>query len=203
MKTRICTLSTCILTIALCLACFSTPCQATDYAFKLVANRSALEGDFEIMFPSFDNIMTTGFGAVYQSDDYKFASAKALMGNEIFVRGLSGGLGFKAAAGEAEKHRIEDDIAALGFTAALSYDLSKEFGRNVPVTLLSSITIAPEPLCFSDSEEFFEFLLECDWKVFAQAALVASYRYIEIEFDNRRHWQKTDSTGYVGMKLFF
>lgn len=213
MKTNLRVLSCLILTLSLFFTCFPTSSQAVDYTFKLVASRTALEGDMEMLFPSLnpvmnssimgDNTMTVGFSGVYQSDDYKLASARALMGNDIFVRGLSGGLGFKAAVGTAEKSHVEDDIAALGFTGALSYDLSKEFGRDVPVTLLSGITLAPQPLCFSDTENFFEFLLECDWKVLEQAAVVASYRHLEVEFDNRHDWQKTDNTGYVGVKLFF
>jgi hypothetical protein len=181
----------------------ATDSMAVDYTFKLVTNRSALESELEAIFPSFNSTMTTGISGVYQSDDYKIVCAKALIGNEIFVRGLSGGLGLKAALGEAEKRNIEDDIASLGFTAAISYDLSKEFGPDIPVTFLSSLTLAPEPLCFSDTSEFFEFLLECDWKVLEQAAVVASYRYLEVEFENRRDWQTTNNTGYIGLKLFF
>jgi hypothetical protein len=180
-----------------------TESLAMDYNLKLVANQSALESELEAIFPSFNSIMTTGISGVYQSDDYKMLCAKALIGNEIFVQGLTGGLGLKAALGQAEKRHVEDDIATLGFTAAVSYDLSKEFGRDVPVTLLSSLTLAPQPLCFSDTDKFFEFLLECDWKVLEQAAVVASYRYLNIDFENDANWEKINSTGYIGLKLFF
>ncbi len=184
-------------------ACFSSASLAMDYTFRLSANRSALDSELEAIFPSFNSILTTGVSGVYQSDDYKIAYAKALIGNEIFVRGLSGGLGLKAALGEAEKKYFKDDIASLGFTASLSYDLSKEFGRDIPVTLLSSLTLAPEPLCFSDTKDFFEFLLECDWKVLEQAAVCVNYRYLNIDFNHNRNWQKIDNTGYIGLKLFF
>jgi len=176
---------------------------AVDYNLKLVANQSAVESELEVIFPSFNSIMTTGVSGVYQDDDYKMICAKALIGNEIFVQGLTGGLGLKAALGEAEKRNFEDDIAVLGFTAAASYDLSKEFGRDVPVTLLSSLTLAPQPLCFSDTDKFFEFLLECDWKVLEQAAVVASYRYLNMDFENKGSWEQRNSTGYIGLKLFF
>ena len=184
-------------------ACCSTASLAVDYTFRLVANQSALESEFEALVPSFDSIITTGASGVYQSDDYKIAYAKALIGNEIFVRGLKGELGLKGAIGEAEKRSIKDDIGNLGFTAAVSYDLSKELGNDIPVTLLSSLFLSPEPLCFADTNGFFEFLAECDWKVLEQAAVCVNYRYLNIDFNHKRNWQKIDSTGYIGLKLFF
>ena len=183
--------------------CCVTDTLAVDYTLKLVANQSAIESELEAQIPTFNSMVTTGVGGVYQSDDYKIAYAKALFGNEIFVRGLNGGLGLKGAFGQAEKRHIEDDIASLGFTAALSYDLSKEFGPDIPLTFLSSMTLAPEPLCFSDTDGFFEFMLECDWKVLEQAAVVASYRYLNIDYKPDTDRQTIDSTGYVGLKLFF
>ena len=203
MQTKIKTIAFLTLMLSGILTCRSTDALAVDYTLKLVANQSAIESEFEALIPSFNSIVTTGLSGVYQSDDYKIAYAKALFGNEIFVRGLSGGLGLKAALGEAEKTYVEDDIATLGFTAAVSYDLSKEFGPDIPVTFLSSLTLAPEPLCFSDTDGLFEFLLECDWKVLEQAAVVASYRYLNVDFKHNINWQKIDSTGYVGLKLFF
>ena len=106
------------------LTCCSTDALAVDYTLKLVANQSAIESEFEALMPSFNSIVTAGVSGVYQSDDYKIAYAKALFGNEIFVRGLTGGLGLKAALGE-------------------------------------------------------------------------------IDFKHDTNWQKIDSTGYVGLKLFF
>ncbi|MFZ2630955.1 MAG: YfaZ family outer membrane protein [Desulfosalsimonadaceae bacterium] len=203
MKTKMKTIALLTLMFSGISVCCATASLAVDYTLKLVANQSAIESEFEALIPSFNSMVTTGVGGVYQSDDYKIAYAKALFGNEIFVRGLSGGLGLKGALGEAEKRHIEDDIASLGFTAALSYDLSKEFGPDIPVTFLSSMTLAPEPLCFSDTDGFFEFMLECDWKVLEQAAVVASYRYLNIDFKPDTNRQKIDSTGYVGLKLFF
>ncbi|RJP86106.1 MAG: hypothetical protein C4518_14785 [Desulfobacteraceae bacterium] len=183
--------------------CCSTASLAVDYGFKLVANQSAIESEFEAVIPSFNSTITAGAGGVYQSDDYKIGYAKALLGNDIFIRGLKGGLGLKGAVGEAEKGYRKDDIGNLGFTGAISYDLSKELGNDFPVTLMSSLFVSPEPLCFEDTDGFFEFLAEADWKVLEQAAVVVSYRYINIEFDHYSDWKKIDSTGYLGLKLFF
>ena len=122
---------------------------------------------------------------------------------EIFIKGLQGSLGFKGGWGEIEKPQQDGDLLNIGFNLSAAYDLSKAYSEKLPVTLSSSVCISPQPLCFHDSEEFIEILAEIDWTILDNAALVLSYRYIEIDFKEQVKWEKTDSTGYVGLKFIF
>ncbi len=192
-----------MVTISLILLCFTGSALAEDFTYRLSANTDALDSEFTGSFDVSDSRLTTGISGVYDTDDYKILFLSALVGNEILIDGLTGGLGFKGAWGEAEKRNYDGDVLNLGFTFYAGYDLSKNELNNYPVTLSAGFTFSPEPLSFNDTKEFIEILAECSWKVVDQAAVVLNYRYIEIDFKNRNKWQKNDSTGYLGLKFFF
>jgi len=192
-----------LITISLFLLFYANNLMADVYNVRLSANQYALDSEFIGVFNVSDSMLTVGGSGVYDNNDYKIIFLSALIGNEILIDGLTGGLGFKGAWGEAEKRNIDGDVLNLGFMCYASYDLSKSSLNHYPVILSSSFYISPEPLSFGDTEEFIELLAECSWKILDQAALVLSYRYIEIDFTNRSKWQKSDSTGYLGLKFFF
>ena len=192
-----------IITISPILLFYANNSVADDFSFELSANQTALDSEFEAVINTADTMIMSGISGLYKSDDYKMLFLKALIGNEILIDGLTGGLGFKGSWGHAEKRDIDGDILNLGFTCYASYDLSKSGLNNLPITLAASLYISPEPLSFIDTEEFIEVSTECSWKILDRAALVLSYRYIEIDFKNQTKWQKSDNAGYVGLKFFF
>ena len=176
---------------------------ADNFNFKLMANRSAIDTGFNAMIEVMDSNFSTGVSGIYNEDEYKILFASAMVGNEIFTDGLQGSLGFKGAWGEAEKSNQDGDILNIGFALSAAYDLSKGYDEKIPVTLISSVCFSPQPLCFQDTDEFLEILAEIDWAVLEKAALVLSYRYIEIDFKEHTRWKKADSTGYIGLKFSF
>jgi len=176
---------------------------ANDFSFRLSANQKALDSEFIGLFDVSDSKLMGSVGGVYDNDDYKIIFLNALIENEIFFDGLTGGLGFRGVWGEAEKRYIDGDILNLGFVCFASYDLSKTDFNQFPVTFSSSLCLAPEPLSFLDTKEFIEILGECSWKVLDHAALVLNYRYIKIDFKKQTKFENSDSSGYMGLRFFF
>ena len=176
---------------------------ADNFSFKLLANRTAIDSGLDAVVNAKGSNFITGISGVYNEDDYKILFVKAMVKNELFIDGLQGMLGFKGGWGEAEKHQQKGDMLNIAFALSVAYDLSIAYSAQFPVTLSASASFSPQPLCFQDTDEFFETLAEVDWKVLENAALVASYRYIKINFNETTRWKKTDSTGYVGLKFSF
>jgi len=173
---------------------------ANEFSYRLSANQKALDSEFIALFDVEDSILMGSIGGVYDNNDYKIIFLNALIKNEIFFDGFTGGLGLRGAWGEAEKRYIDGDILNLGFVCFASYDLSKTTLDNFPVTFSLNFCLSPEPLSFLDTKEFIE---ECSWQVLVNAALVENYRYIEIDFEKQVKYKKSDSSGYMGLKFFF
>jgi len=177
--------------------------MADEYSFRLSANQYALDSEIMGLFDISDNSIMGSISGVYDTDDYKILFMNVLIQDEIMFDGFTGGLGFRSAWGEAEKKYTDGDIFNLGFVCYGSYDLSKTSLNEYPITISASFCLSPEPLSFLDTEKFKEVLAECSWKVLDKAALVLNYRYIKIDFKNRKKWDKSDSTGYMGLRFFF
>jgi len=176
---------------------------ANDFRFRLSTNQNALDSEFEALIDVSNSQLRTGISGLYDSGDYKLLFPKALITNEIFIDGLTAGLGFKGAWGQAEKRDTDENVLNLGFACYAGYDFSKSGLSNLPIQLTSSFYISPEPLAFADTEGLIEVCAEGSWKVLAQAALVINYRYIEIDFDRAPKRQKSDHAGYLGLKFYF
>ncbi|MDA3895458.1 MAG: hypothetical protein PF482_04840 [Desulfobacteraceae bacterium] len=177
--------------------------MADDFSFRLSANQNALDSEFIGLFDVADSQLMGSIAGFYDTDDYKMISLNALIVDEVFCDGFTGGLGFRGAGGEAEKINNDGDILNLGFVCYANYDLSKSTINQYPITFSSSFCFAPEPLSFVDTKYFMEVLAECSWKVLDQAALVANYRYIKIKFKNHTNWKKSDNAGYIGLRFLF
>jgi len=174
------------------------------FEFGLQANPSAIEamGSMEIDIPP--SVLILGGNVLIDEDDYDLVGFQTLVGNIVDVRALSGQLGFKAVAGEAERRGSDSDVLALAFSAGAQYDLSQALGRSdIPVTLHGFLHYAPDPTSFDDSDEYFEFIAGADWKILENGALMANFRYLEMDFEDPVRWQETDNDLYVGMKFMF
>ena len=193
-----------ILTIAAGILVFSSCATlAADYGFKLVTNQNALEAELDLNVDVSDSRLIAGISGLYDNDDYKLLSVKAMVSDEVLLEGLTAGLGLKGIWGDAEKRHFDADVLNAGFACYVGYDLSKSGLNKVPVTLSAGFFMSPEPLAFEDTEELIEVTAEGTWKVLEQAAIVVSYRYIEIDFEPRPKSQKCDSAGYLGLRFFF
>lgn len=174
------------------------------FEFGLQANPSAIEamGSMEIDIPP--SVLILGGNVLIDEDDYDLVGFQTLVGNIVDVQALSGQLGFKAVAGEAERRGSDSDVLALAFSAGVQYDLSRALSRSdIPVTLHGFLHYAPDPTSFDDSDEYFEFIAGADWKILENGALMANFRYLEMDFEDPVRWQETDNDLYVGMKFMF
>jgi hypothetical protein len=179
-------------------------CLAQTFNAQLLANQSALDGEFNAMFDMSESILTTGVNGVYKDDQYRYLNAKLSIGNELITPGLTGDLGIFGNIGRFEKTDRKAYLTSAGFMLTAAYDLSREVLDEIPVIFLTRISMAPEPLCFQDTDRFAEIVAEVQWQALRQAAVILRYRYLDVDFQKKGdEWQKTDSEGYVGLKFNF
>ena len=191
--------------VVFCLSVLTDTVMADDFSFRLSANPKALDTAIEGVFDIPDTKLMTGISGLYDSDDFRLLFLNGLIANRILMDGLTGGFGFKGVGGEVEKYSVDENVLNLGLMAYISYDLAKTEFKDYSLTPLSvSFCLTPEPLSFADTRKFLEVIAECGWKFQDQTAVVLNYRYIEIDLDNPyKNREKSDSTGYLGLKFFF
>lgn len=172
-----------------------------SFTFGIQANRTAIEVFGEAGFHIQPSTVYVGGNGLYYEDKYRMASIHTMVGNVIH-RGMTGKIGFKGVAGRFErKGRDKQDLRALAFSISGSYDLSEVIAtRYVPVILHATFSYSPKPLSFNDTERFFEGLLAADWMFLENAAITASFRYLDLNFDT---WDRSHGSGYFGFKFIF
>jgi hypothetical protein len=182
----------------------SAPCQAQTFNLQLLANQSAIDGEFNALIDLTESILTTGVSGVYKDDHYRYFSGMLAIGNELITEGLSGELGIFGNIGRGYKPGRKATLASAGFMLSAAYDVSKGLQDAVPMILMSRISLSPEPLCFQDTDRFAEVIAEIQWQALKQAAVVVRYRYLDADFERKSaKWQKTDNAGYLGLKFIF
>ena len=136
MKMKFCRIGILLITVLMTLPCLAF--AQDHYVVGLRANQSTIEVDGEALMDLSPNpaVLTLGADGVYNSDDYNFVSARALMGSNMLTKGLTGNLGFKGVVGTAERRGPDSNLINLGFMISASYDLSDAFPDYiVPVVL--------------------------------------------------------------------
>ena len=179
----------------------STVMAEDQYIFGIMANRTAIEIQGEGGFYLQPSTFYAGANGVYHEDRYSMLGAHAMVGNVIYP-GLTGKIGFKGFFGRFEaSNRNDQDLAALAFVVSASYDLSEVIATHyIPVILHATISAGPQPTSFSDTERFYEGVLATDWMFLENAAITASFRYVDAKFDE---WSRTHGTAYLGFKFVF
>jgi|GEM_PF-1268930 len=188
-----------------CLVLVPGTLMAQDqFSLTLQANQSAIEFIGEAGFHLPPSTLYVGTNVLYDEDDYTVVGLQGHVGNIVEYEGLTGKVGLKAVVGDFE-HPVEDsDLMALAFSAGVQYDLSDVVASYyIPVILSGTLNIGPKPLSFDDTDEYIEAVAAVDWKFLENAAITASYRYIEVDFERPVRWQKTDRDGYLGVKFIF
>ncbi len=129
------------------------------------------------------------------------ASMHAMVGN-VIQHGFTGKLGFKSFYGEFDRSAHEDPrLLSLAFSISGEYDLSEVIASHyVPVVLHATLSYSPKPLSFEDTDQSFEGILAADWMFLENAAITATFRYLDIDFD---HWDRTHGSAYLGFKFIF
>ncbi len=176
---------------------------AGTHLIELNASRSAVEGGYDHAMPVEYGFLTAGIGALYSKDDYRIGHAKFTLGNSISSAGLRFNLGFKGVLGSVEENGREADLMALAFLFSGTFTIPETIVP-IPVDFSLNISMAPEPLCFLDSDRYMDFRASLDFKIVKNAAIILGYRYIETRLEqDHGNWEKSDGAIFIGYQLRF
>jgi hypothetical protein len=171
------------------------------FLFGIQANSSAVEvlGEAGILLKP--STFYAGANGIYFEDKYSMLGVHAMVGN-VISPGLTGKVGFKGVTGKFKRSGRDDpSLLAVGFSVSGRYNLAEVIATHyVPVILHATVTISPKPLSFNDTNRFFEGILGIDWMFLENAAITASFRYLDVGFDQ---WDRTHGSGYGGLKFIF
>lgn len=171
--------------IGLIVALLALVLPRTSLAQNLTAEIDANSSDIELKighdFPLYENTAEIGFGVSY-SDDFLISNVNFVLKGQVFVPELTLGLGFKGTVGEVEIHNVDYDLRAIGFLVLGEYDFGEKF-LNLPIRASASLSVAPDPLCFSDTDRYLEFSTGIYLYVVRNGAIGIVYRSFEARFD--------------------
>jgi len=170
---------------------------------ELNVSQSTIQGGYEHKMPVEYGFLTGGIGAQYSEDDYRIGHLKFALGNGISSAGLDVNLGFKGVLGMVEKNSEEADLMALSFLFEGTFTVPETL-LPIPVDLSLNLAMAPEPLCFLDSDRYMDFRVSLDFKIIENAAVLVGYRYVETRVEqDSDNWEMSDGTIFIGYQLRF
>jgi len=169
---------------------------------EIYANADDIKINLGYVFPAYDSYPEAGFGLDY-SDDYLIANLNFALKDDILFPGLILGLGLKGFVGEVDVGAKEFDLGAVSFQVLGEYDLRGK-STNLPITISASFSIAPEALCFSDTNRYSEFFAALYFYIVQNGAIGIGYRNFEARFDDPSGEVKaSDDSLFVGFRLHF
>lgn len=181
------------------------PLLAQDnFGVALQANDSAIEfiGDAGFEIPPSKIYATANY--LYNEDEYTIFGLQGLVGNAVQFEGLTGKIGFKGFVGDFERPYQDSQLLGIAFSAGAAYDLADVMPPYyVPVILSATLNVGPKPLCFDDTEEYLEAIFAVDWKILENGAITASYRHLDVDFNQPVDWHESDNPVYLGVKFMF
>jgi hypothetical protein len=176
---------------------------AATHIIELNASQSTIEGVYDHRMPVEHGFLTVGVGALYSEDDYRIGHANFTLGDNISFANLRFDLGFKGVLGNVEKNNKDADLMAVAFLFSGTYTIPETLFP-IPVDFSLILSMAPEPLCFLDSEGYIDFKASLDFRIVKNSAITFGYRYIETRLDcDNENWEKSDGTIFIGYQLTF
>jgi hypothetical protein len=190
------------LAIILTIMIFSGIAVAANTSIGVNVGSSEAEGWVDTQLDPYNTPLTIGAGFLYSDDDYWIANGHIAVMDEVFVPGLSLGLGFRGVFGEVEIYRRDYEVGAFCLQFLGEYDFRKNATR-LPIGISASISGAPEIMSFRDTERYIEFATTFNFYINNWATAFAGYRKIDIKFDAPvdRDWD--DDAIFAGIKLSF
>jgi len=169
---------------------------------EIYANSNNIILNVAWIFPAYDSYPEAGIGLDY-SDDYLITNLNFALKDDVLVPGLILGLGLKAFFGEVEVGPEEYDLGAVSFQVLGEYDLRGR-ATNLPITISASFSLAPEALCFRDSNRYMEFSAALYFYVVENGAIGVGYRSFNARFDDPPgEVEKDDDSLFIGFRLRF
>ena len=169
---------------------------------EIYANADDIKLNVAYIFPAYESYPEVGFGLDY-SDDYLITNLNFALKDDVLAPGLILGLGLKAFFGEVEVGPREFDLGAVAFQVLGEYDLRGKV-TNLPITMSACFCIAPESLCFRDSNRYMEFSAGLYFYIVENGAIGVGYRDFEARFDDPSGEVKgSDDSFFIGFRLRF
>jgi len=197
-----------IMTVAVLVLSFvlvTSPSLARSLRLEMYANTDDVILGVESESLISQATLNIGGGAIFSSEDYRLGNVYFSLKDEIFVPGLTLGLGLKGVLGVAEDDDEDEayDLAAVGFMLLGEYDFRKVY-YNFPIVIQADATNAPDPMTSGDAEGYTEFNLKLKGYLVQSAALVLGYKNIRADFEkNSDDYELTDDMIYFGIEFSF
>jgi hypothetical protein len=170
---------------------------------ELNVNASDVEGKFEFRLPHYEINIMPGAAVLYSDDNYLISNMNLSIREQVFSPALSLGLGFEGTFGTAEQNTKDYDMGALGFLLIGEYDFRKDYAT-IPVSIITTFSGSPAPLCFMETERFFDFTLTVYGHIIKNASVLAGFRHLNFHFEkNATEVKITDNAVFLGCKLHF
>jgi hypothetical protein len=169
---------------------------------EINANSEDVEGKIETSRQLDEATLIAGIGAVYIEDSFTFLKLNFGLQDNLFSPALTLGLGFNLMVGEGEKNTEDYDLGAVSFSIFGAYDLREI--TTIPATFSASLSMAPDPLCFMDTEEYLEFNAGVSFYIVKSSSVYLGYKKIKADFDGAFDTVKqSDDSVFFGFKLTF
>lgn len=184
----------------------SSLCEAETWDMDLSAGPTSLTGGLHYMQYLDTGYLRAGGTGVYTDDDdtnYKWGSLDFTVGSDTLMPGLNVDVGLRGILGKAEDRHHSSDVGAVGFTGSAGYLFSRDVFP-IPLEVFSGLTWAPDPLSFTDTDNYFEVNLGVGLRLIKNASIVASYSYYHLELESSpSDWSLDDNVFRAGLKLRF
>jgi hypothetical protein len=176
--------------------------SATETTVELNVNHETVEGGIQLEYPLRTNLVSVGYDAIYNEDEYRIAGAEVLLGNAL-TRDLECYLGFRGEYGELTALPQDPNLSHTGFTAKVNYTLPL-VTLPFPVVWGNQLTVSPKPLSFGDTENYWSVRTNLDFNVLQSSGITTGFRYREADMEKRdRERSYDEGSVFIGYKLTF
>lgn len=177
----------------------------------LRVNHETIDASVDVNMASSLGTVITGAGATINDEEFKYANAKIAVKNSNFTPGIQYSLGFKGLYGEAYDNKRggpnkDSDLAVFGFNLGADYEIPASMNPlPVPITTGASITLAPKPLCFQETDTYYDFGMGLKFHIIRNAMVTVDYRFADMEFeeDGGHEWDKEHHMVLLGYTIKF
>jgi hypothetical protein len=179
---------------------------ADSWELDLSAGSTSLSGGIHYKTYLDAGYIRVGGTGTYTDDDdseYRWISLDMFVGSDTVRPGLFVDLGLRGILGRVKEPLRSGDLGALGFAVAAGYLFSRDVTL-IPIEVFSTLTWAPGPLSFRDTESFFQTDLGVGLRIIRNASLFASYTYYRVELESgSTDWSMNDHVIRAGLMLRF
>lgn len=180
---------------------------AGDFSLELNANDTVAEARLGRQWNSGSVYnVNTQVNLINHTDDYLLGSLDLSWRNTVMYTGLSLDMGFKGLWGQVEQSGEKDpDAGAVGFLIGAAYQFP-ESRWGIPLEAALGFCLAPDPLCFQDSDGYTEFRTSLGFHVLDQqrGTIQLGFRRFSLSFDDSvRETEKSDNALFLGYRFRF